>query len=695
MTSPRSGRRRLSLRASVPWRRAAVLVSLGLAGLVSLGLTGLVQAASPEAAAPALATQRRLDPADFERASEIHQVVVSPTNEHAAMIVENRDGRHILLVSSLVDPTQRKVVAAYGDVDIMSVRWVNSKRLVYTAAEPKARIMADMWGTFAIDRDGENERELINSRLAPSQRLGMERVAKRTLPDEWSVAGSTRDGSDDVYMLRWLETDDRGRRPQVLARVNTHTLAIRTLSEGLPKGAEQWLLDGEGHIRVVSATQKDKRQLWWRAGPDATWSLLQEADLLSAAVYEPVALEADGNIVVAARPRGDTAALHVFNPKTRVLDPEPLIAVPGWDVDSAVFDPVSQQVIGVRLDRDRPSWVWFDGRLASIQKAVDQALPDRSNALVCVHCVGAKRLVVRSTGDRQPAEYFVFDAEAGKLRPMGQSRPWIQADTQGTRSFHRVAARDGLSLPVVVTHPAGQPKDQPAPTIVLVHGGPWVDGANTLWESEPQFLASRGYRVLQVSFRGTTGLGRKHFEASFGQWGLSMQDDLADAVLWAVREKLTDPGRVCIYGASYGGYAALMGPVRHPELYRCAASHVGVTDISLLFSRNWTDMSKQSRRYNLPVLLGDPEKDAEKIQRQSPVNRAAEIKVPVLLVQGLRDTRVDPAHANAFERAARQAGVRVERVDLADEGHGVVELGTSVLLMQRLEAFFAAHLGPR
>lgn len=141
---------------------------------------------------------------------------------------------------------------------------------------------------------------------------------------------------------------------------------------------------------------------------------------------------------------------------------------------------------------------------------------------------------------------------------------------------------------------------------MLVHGGPWAPGARLTWEAEPQFLAARGYRVLQVSFRGSTGLGFKHETASWGQWGLSMQDDLQDAVRWAVAGRLTDPGRVCIYGASYGGYAALMGPVQHPGTYRCAVSHVGVTDIALLFSAS--DISSAGRKYGLPRPTGNPQR---------------------------------------------------------------------------------------
>jgi dipeptidyl aminopeptidase/acylaminoacyl peptidase len=247
---------------------------------------------------------------------------------------------------------------------------------------------------------------------------------------------------------------------------------------------------------------------------------------------------------------------------------------------------------------------------------------------------------------------------------------------------------------VVVTHPAGAAPGQPLPTVLLVHGGPWVRGTDLDWSAEPQFLASRGYRVLEVDFRGSTGLGGKHFSAGWRNWGTSMQDDLADALAWAAQQKLTDPARVCIYGASYGGYAALMSPIRHPDLYRCAISHVGVTDPVLLFSGNWTDISEQSRGYSLKTLIGDPEADAEMLRQASPLHRVKELKLPVMIVQGRQDRRVEPVHADRFVSAARAAGVSVERHDYED-GHGFYIPEYHADFLGKLEAFLARHIGAK
>jgi dipeptidyl aminopeptidase/acylaminoacyl peptidase len=329
-----------------------------------------------------------------------------------------------------------------------------------------------------------------------------------------------------------------------------------------------------------------------------------------------------------------------------------------------------------------------------VQQAVDAALPaGRANRLICGHCVGAQRLVVRSSSERSGDEYFIYNRQAKRLSPLGTQRPWLPEAQLGSRTFHRAAARDGLSMPVVVTHPPGRDRDGKLPAVLLVHGGPWVRGTMLTWSADAQFLASRGYRVLEVDFRGSTGLGWNHFRSGWKQYGLAMQDDLADTVDWAVREGLVDGSRVCIAGASYGGYAALMGPVRHPGLFRCAISHVGVTDLSLLFDEDHTDIGEEGRRYGLPLMVGDPQQDSGLIRQQSPVHRAAEIKVPVLLVQGKLDQRVTRTHADRFEAAARAAGVEIERVDY-DDGHGWFHEANHADYLRRVEQLLARTLKP-
>jgi dipeptidyl aminopeptidase/acylaminoacyl peptidase len=351
--------------------------------------------------------------------------------------------------------------------------------------------------------------------------------------------------------------------------------------------------------------------------------------------------------------------------------------------------------MGIHFSGDRRQTYWLDAALQRIQRGVDAALPaGRTNRLYCGRCESTRFIVVRSSSDRQPGEYLLFDRSNSQLQSIGFARPWIDESLQGRRSFHRIAASDGLQIPVYVTHPAGAKPDQWLPSVLLVHGGPWVRGADLGWEAEAQFLASRGYRVLEPEFRGSEGYGWRHFRAGWKQWGSAMQDDLADTVRWAVKQGLTDPTKVCIVGASYGGYAALMGPISHPGTYRCAASFAGVTDLNLMYSINWSDFSEDYKRYGMPLLVGDQVKDAVALERASPLKRAAEIKVPVLVAHGGEDRRVPIEHERKFVAAARDAGVDIEVHLYPNEGHGFFEPVNHTDYYGHLERFLAKALKP-
>ena len=246
---------------------------------------------------------------------------------------------------------------------------------------------------------------------------------------------------------------------------------------------------------------------------------------------------------------------------------------------------------------------------------------------------------------------------------------------------------------MVVTHPAGSTEQQALPTVVLVHGGPWVRGSSLAWDEEAQFLASRGYRVLQPEFRGSSGFGNRLWSAGMKQWGLAMQDDLQDVAQWAVKQGLSDGNRQCLVGASYGGYAALMGPVRHPGQWRCVASFAGVTDIDLMYTAH-SDFTVNWRSYGMPDMVGDRAKDAAQLKATSPLQRVSEIKVPVLMAYGWEDQRVPRAHAEKFISAAKDAKVDIEVVSYPHEGHGFGDEKNEADYYNRLAAFLARHLKP-
>jgi dipeptidyl aminopeptidase/acylaminoacyl peptidase len=212
------------------------------------------------------------------------------------------------------------------------------------------------------------------------------------------------------------------------------------------------------------------------------------------------------------------------------------------------------------------------------------------------------------------------------------------------------------------------------------------------WSKANQFLASRGYAVLDVEYRGSLGYGHEHFVAGFKQWGMAMQDDLADAAKWAIAKGIADPNRVAIAGEGYGGYATLMGLIKNPELFKCGFEWAGLADMGMMFTVTWSDISDSAKEYNLKTLVGDPAADAEMFKANSPLENAARLKQPLLMAYGALDSRVPIAHGIAFRDAVTKTNPNVEWIVYNDEGHGWYLLQDNVDFWTHVETFLKKNL---
>jgi dipeptidyl aminopeptidase/acylaminoacyl peptidase len=291
--------------------------------------------------------------------------------------------------------------------------------------------------------------------------------------------------------------------------------------------------------------------------------------------------------------------------------------------------------------------------------------------------------------------YLLYHIKTGMLEGVGNTYARIEPARMGRQEPIRYKARDGLEIPGLLTLPPGGVRKN-LPMVVLVHGGPWVRGASWGWDPESQFLASRGYAVLQVEFRGSTGFGLRHFNAGLKQWGLAMQDDIADGTRWAIDQGIADPKRICIAGASYGGYATLMGLIKDPDLYRCGIDWAGVTDIELMYNGTWyskASMSKTFLRYGMPTLIGDPVEDAAQLKATSPIQQAARIHQPLLLAYGQVDRRVPLHHGTLFRDAVKRTNRQVEWVVYDGEGHGWSLEKNRIDFWQRVDRFLDRNIG--
>lgn len=637
----------------------------------------------------------KADPAaeDFTRPPALDAASVSPGGDKLAVLVPGPGGWTRLAVLDLQPIGKPRIVADFDDADVREVHWVNGHRLVFSAFQRAAAVERGGGGIFAVNDDGSDQRQLV-SWIWNTADVSNVAVSDKLLSYGWRLAGTIDDGSEDVMMSKYV-VDNAGEPQGVqVSRLNTVTGVRHSLSYGLPERVYSWLTDATRQLRAAATYGKGREQIWWRDKADQPWQQVADFDELGPDSIQLWHLDPDGQVYVLARKGAATEGLFTFDPHTARISDTPVALLKGFDLDpERLVDSRTHKLVGLRFRTDASHTLWLDDRLAALQNGLDKALPGRSNTVLCTRCLGARFFVVLSQSDRQPGQYLLFDAKEGSIQPIGFERPWIDEAAQGRRTFHRIKARDGLDMPVYLTQPAHQAEGHLPPAVVVVHGGPFLRGVTTHWDAEAQFLASRGYVVIEPEFRGSTGYGWALFHAGWKQWGQRMQDDLADSVQWAAGQHLVDPSRVCVMGASYGGYAALMAPIATPGVFKCAISFAGVTDIDLMYSVTWSDVSEDWKRYGMPRLVGDRVADAQMLKKASPLNRAAEIKVPVLLAHGGDDRRVPLAHERAFASAARAAGVSLEEWIYAEEGHGFYKPEDHADYLRHVEAFLSKHIG--
>lgn len=653
-------------------------------------LAAALLAVAPLLAAPAGAAEPPSATAFFKRPA-VRAPKLSPSGRYLAIQAAGKGDRMWLAVLDLQDLRSPKFIAGFNDADISTHHWISEDRLVFDVSDsPDGTTRVNGQGLWAVDRDGGDLRQLIKTDKPMVTTATL--IADRRLDANWMLHSvpPALDGGEVIVKRRPWFNESAGTGVQ-LARLDTRTGITRTLSSGAPDHARHWLLDWRGEPRVIDAISQGRSQLF-RRDDAGRWQAWYDDDPQARQHPWPIWWGPDGLLLGERGYRGYDAVFRL-NPETGRADGEPLVATPGYDFSGRLItEPESGRLLGVRFETDAPGTVWLDKAMKAHQADIDARLPGGINLIECLRCAAASHFVVTSLSDMRPPLYYLYTPADKTLQPLAGTRPDLPVAAMGQRDYHRVKARDGLMMPVLVTQPAGGVKG-PAPTVVLVHGGPYVRGTHWRWEPMAQFLASRGYLVLEPEFRGSTGYGFRHFRAGWKQWGLAMQDDLADTLAWAVKQGWADAKRACIMGASYGGYAAMMGAVTQGDLFKCAVNWVGVTDIGLMSSIHWSDFSEEWKNYGMKRLVADPDTDAAQMRQTSPLARAAEIRMPLLMAYGGEDWRVPLKHGTDM-KAALRADQPLEWVVYPDEGHGWFNLKTNEDFWGRVERFLARHLGP-
>lgn len=586
------------------------------------------------------------------------------------------DGRRCLVIHHLEGGRPNRGVCP-GTYEVRWFAWKTDQRLILEAYTP-VRLIGSEARTesrlLAIDVNGGHSRDLAESRNQRAVDFGQDQVIDMLEDDPTHVLIALyRSGIDS---------------PDVV-KVNVNSGATRTVVSGRDRIAT-WKTDAAGQVRLGVAVADGKVRTYYRDDADSDFRLIHEVEADRALSFSVLALgDAPGLLYVASTEASGRRAIYRYDVATgRFLDT--YASRPDADIDRLIID--RGHPLGYGFTIDEPEFIFTEAAARRDSEQIAAALPQYRTAVVDGTPDG-RRLLIFAAGGSRPGTYYLLTrlGEKAVLALLGETRPDIREDSLAPIERVSFRARDGLAihgyltLPPDLALPPGR-RAGPIPFVIMPHGGP--SARDTLgFDYIAQMIASRGYGVLQPNFRGSVGYGAAFERAGFQQWGLAMQDDLTDATQWLIDQKLADPKRICIVGWSYGGYAALMGAVKTPDLYRCAASMAGVSDL-----RRRLDRAQSSRfaDINLPRYDSDP----ASIEANSPVLHADRIRIPVLLAHGRRDFTVPVGDTEAMESALRRVGKDVEAIYFDDDDHYLFREEDRIAYLRALDRFLAANLGP-
>ena len=445
--------------------------------------------------------------------------------------------------------------------------------------------------------------------------------------------------------------------------------------------------DADGNILLtVGQSNDNRRQIHARPAPRKRWQLVASFGVEDEA-WLPVRFGPKPNTYYTLDSRGgSTEGLGVYDAATgrhRMIIRHPTV-----DATSLLVDPAARGVYGIRFDHHYPQVSYIDPSHPLARQHASLTKMFEGDTVQLTSATRDYRLAVALvTGDRRPGDYYLVNTEAKRVEPLKSRKPQLERERLSPSLPIELKVRDGTTIYGYVT--SSPDAEKPGPMVVYVHGGP--HGVRDYWgyDDTVQLLASRAFHVLQVNFRGSGGYGVDYERAGFGQWGRRMQDDITDATRWAIDNGIADPDRICIFGASYGAYSAMMGTIRAPDLYRCALGLYGIYDLALLQKQGDISRTLAGRKFIRRILGAD----ADELSAASPTRQAERIRAKVMLVHGGLDERAPPEHATRLRKALIRAGNAPEWLFDRQQGHGFLGDAARVELFERMLAFFQKHAG--
>jgi dipeptidyl aminopeptidase/acylaminoacyl peptidase len=626
--------------------------------------------------------------ADFARSPDFTDVTLSPDGHYVAALAPKSDKpqQNKLVIFDASTGKPLRVIDSGPFQMISEYRWAGRNRLIGEVA-----IKLDGLDTpiptgelYAINADGSRPVNLFGFRAKANTETGIgqhqQRDAAATL-----VSTELADPGHVVIATQPFDTDRDGIDTSI-EMLDVMSGSTRRIG-GSPAHDARFIADHEGQVRVAYATRNFLEVLLWtRSGTEAHWVLANDP-AKSGISITPIGFNRDNSklYVQTSQDDGpDAIELMDIASSQRRLVYRGKFANPGELLHSA--DGKDYYAVITADGIQDLHYIDADDPEARLNRELSKQFPSRLVYLSSFSADG-KRAIIREESDRNPGDYFLLDLDTQSAHHLLSSSARIDPLQMRERQPIALKARDGLVLHGFLTLPAGR---QPHPMVLLVHGGPFGIADDWAYDPEAQMFASRGYAVLQVNYRGSGGYGASFISRGYKQWGLAMEDDLVDATHWAVEQGYADPKRLCIYGASYGGYAALEGVVRDPDLYRCAIGYAGVYDMRVQLDRS----DVQSTNAGTSFMQQTMGSDRADLLAHSPLAGVSLIKAHLLLIHGGADKRVPFTNFQEFTQALDRQHKTYETLVEPNEGHGFFVDEHRAEAYRKMVDFLDRSIGP-
>lgn len=569
------------------------------------------------------------------------------------------EGRMNIFVQEIGADSAKRLTSE-TDRDISGYFWANNNRILYlkdTGGDENFKL-------YGVNIDGSNLICLTN----------FDKVRTQIIDDLEDI--------DDEVIIGMNK-----RNPEVFDpyRLNIVTGELTMLAEN-PGNIQGWMTDHSGKLRIAIAVNGTDQSILYRATETDSFKTIITTNFRESA--DPLFFTFDNKNIYAASNLGRDKQVLVEFDLEKAKETKVLYEDPDYDVSGLSYSNKRKVLTSISYTTWKRKLVFLDETIKDIFSKLEKHLGTKYEISISGVNKAEDKFIVRTYSDRSLGAYYFYDLATDKLTKIHEISPWLNENDLCEMKPVEYKSRDGLTIHGYLTLPQGvDPKN--LPVVINPHGGPWTRDS---WGYDPevQFLANRGFAVLQMNFRGSLGYGRKFWEISFKQWGKTMQDDITDGIEWLIKQGIANPKKVAIYGGSYGGYAVLAGLAFTPNVYCCGIDYVGVSNLFTLLKTippYWKPM--MDMHYEM---IGDPEKDSAHYHEVSPVFHADKIVAPLFIAQGANDPRVNKNESDQMVEAMRKRGIEVEYMVKDNEGHGFRNEENRFDFYKAMEKFLAKHM---